>query len=188
MHSACFRYYSASIIIVYLRLFLKAIVIISPADLQIGFQFASYTFDEPRFEEEIFNVVFLEKQNGRISEQTHIVIVGINEATPNTNVQAATLSTVNAENDYVVNLPGVNTIVLEFGPKEQLLDFPFILFPDDIAEGTEAFQASSQPEDPLHPSFTAPSANVLFPSTFIVIADDDCKFSCIIKHACGLEK
>ncbi len=150
---------------------------LSPADLQIGFQFASYDFNEPQFEEEISNRVFLQKQNGRITEQSYVVIVGINEATPNGNIRAATLSTADANNDYVVINPGVNTIVLEFFPDEQELDFTFTLFPDDIAEGTEAFQASSQPsENPLHPSFTAPSAGVLFPSTFIVIADDDCKF------------
>ncbi len=132
-------------------------------------------------------MVFLEKQNDRITEQSYVVIVGINEATPNGNIRAATLSTVAdnvtvaADNDYVVSLPGENTIVLEFAPDEQVLDFIFTLFPDDIAEGTEAFQASSQPsENPLHPSFTAPSAGVLFPSTFIVIADDDRKFGCII--------
>ncbi len=154
---------------------------LSPADLQIGFQFASYDFNEPQFEEQISGVLFLEKQNDRISEQSYVVIVGINEATPNGNIRAATLATADANNDYVVSQPGENTIVLEFGPNEQVLDFPFVLFPDDIAESTEAFQASSQPsENPMHPSFTAPSAGVLFPSTFIVIADDDRKFGCII--------
>ena len=135
-------------------------------------------------------MVFLRKQNGRITEQSYVVIVGINEATPNANIRAATLSTAVADNDYVVSQPGENTIVLEFGPNDQVLDFPFVLFPDDIAEGTEAFQASSQPsENPLHPSFTAPSADgddVLFPSTFIVIADDDRKFGCIIIKQCGV--
>ncbi len=121
--------------------------------------------------------MFLQKQNGRITEQSYVVIVDINEATPNGNIRAATLSTVDADNDYVVSQPRENTIVLEFGPNEQVLDFPFVLFPDDIAESTEAFQASSRPsENPMHPSFTAPSAGVLFPSTFIVIADDDCTF------------
>ncbi len=186
LHSACFRYYNAPFNVFSWLLLLFAFS--DPADLQIGFQLARYDFNEPQFEEEISGVVFLEKQNGRITEQSYVVIIGINEATPNVNIRAATLSTlapdnvtVDADNDYVVTTPGFNTIVLEFAPDEQVLDFRFVLFPDDIAEGTEAFQASSQPsENPLHPSFTAPSAGVLFPSTFIVIADDDRKFGCII--------
>ncbi len=186
LHSACFRYYNAPFNVFSWLLLLFAFS--DPADLQIGFQLARYDFNEPQFEEEISGVVFLEKQNGRITEQSYVVIIGINEATPNVNIRAATLSTlapdnvtVDADNDYVVTTPGLNTIVLEFAPDEQVLDFRFVLFPDDIAEGTEAFQASSQPsENPLHPSFTAPSAGVLFPSTFIVIADDDRKFGCII--------
>ncbi len=129
--------------------------------------------------------MFLEKQNNRISEQSYVVIIGVNAATP-PGVRAALLSSVNetgflSDNDYVVTSPDSTTFLLEFGPEDQLLGFTFTLYPDMIAEGTEAFQASSQPtENPQDPSFTAPSAGVLFPSTFIIIADDDRKFGCII--------
>ncbi len=155
------------------------------ADIQIGFQNASYTFTEPQFETEIFGVVLLEKQNNRITEQSYVVIIGVNAATP-PGVCAATLSSVDeagflSDNDYVVNGPDVTTYPLEFGPDQQLLEFSFTLFPDMIAEGMEAFQASSLPtKNPLDPSFTAPSAGGLFPYTFIIIADDDRKFGCII--------
>ncbi len=134
--------------------------------------------------------MFLEKQNNRISEQSYVVIIGVNAATPPGNIRAALLSSVNetgflSDNDYVANGPDVTTFLLEFGPDQQLLEFSFTLYPDMIAEGTEAFQASSQPtENPLDPSFTAPSAGVLFPSTFIIIADDDRKFGCIIFVVC----
>ncbi len=154
----------------------KIILFLFFSDLQIGFQNASYTFQEPQFEEEISGVVFLEKQGGQISEQRYVVIIEMNQATPNTNIQPATLSTVNADNDYVVRYPGDYEIILEFGPNDQRLDFPFILFPDDVAEGTEAFQASIQPsENPLHPAFIDPSAGVLYSSTYIHIIDYDCE-------------
>ncbi len=120
--------------------------------------------------------MFLEKQGGQISEQSYVVIIEVNQATPNANIQPATLSTVNADNDYVVTNPGEGTIILELSPDEQRLHFPFSLFPDDVAEGTEAFQASIQPsENPLHPVFTDPSAGVLYSSTYINIIDDDCE-------------
>ncbi len=104
-----------------------------------------------------------------------MVIIEVNDATPNANILSATLSDDSNDNDYVVTIPNVQTFVLEFPPGDQLLDFSFFLFPDDIVEGTEAFQANSRPsEDPLTPVYNAPSE--LFPSTFIIIADDDRKF------------
>ncbi len=124
----------------------------------------------------IFGQVYLEKQDGQLTEQTYVVIVEVNDATPSTNILSATLSDDSNDNDYLITNPNVNSFVFDFLPEDQLLDFSFILYPDDIAEGTEAFQASSQAsEDPLHPAFTAPTPGVLFPSTFIIIADDDRK-------------
>ena len=100
----------------------------------------------------------------------------MNQATPNANIQPATLSTVNADNDYLFSFPGEDVAVFQFSPDEQRLHFPFSLFPDDVAEGTEAFQASIQPsENPLHPAFIDPSAGVLYSSTYIHIIDDDCE-------------
>ncbi len=120
--------------------------------------------------------MFLEKQGGRISEQSYVVFIEVNQATPNTNIQPATLSTVNADNDYIVLSPGTYVAVSEFSPDAQRLDFPFVLFPDDVAEGTETFRASLQPSDnPLHPAFTYPSAGILYSSTYIHIIDDDCE-------------
>ncbi len=146
------------------------------SDLQIGFQNSSYTFLEPQFETGIFGVVFLEKQSGILTEQTYVIVIEVNDATPNTNIRAATLSDDAGDNDYVITLPTERSFVLLFPPENQLLEFAFTLFPDEIAEGTEGFQASSQPsEDPNNPAFTAPTPGVLFPSTFIIIADDDRK-------------
>ena len=146
--------------------------------IQIGFQRATYNFPEPQFETEIFGEVFIEKQDGRITEQTFPVVFEVRMATPNPTIQTASLSTVVdgvvIDNDYVVDTPDRVFIVREFPPGEQTLEFSFTLFPDDFPEGTEAFQASAQPsEDPISPAFLAPSAGVLFASTFIIIEDDD---------------
>lgn len=153
-------------------------VYITFAAIRIGFQNESYTFIEPLVETDIFGEVFIEKQDGQISEQTFPVVFDVRSATPNTNILPATLSTivdgVVIDNDYVVDIPDRVFIIREFSPDEQLLEFTFTLFPDNFPEGTEAFQTSAQPsEDPLAPNFLAPSPGVLFASTFIIIEDDD---------------
>ncbi len=147
-------------------------------DIQIGFQRATYNFPEPQIETDIFGQVFIEKQNGRITEQTFPVVFEVSMATPNPTILSASLSTIVGgvviNNDYVVDTPDRVSIIREFLPGDQTLEFSFTLFPDDFPEGTEAFQASAQPsEDPIDPDFLAPSAGVLFASTFIIIEDDD---------------
>ena len=56
------------------------------------------------------------------------------------------------------------------------MDFQFILFPDNLFEGTEAFQARSQGFE--SPRFISP--NVLFAETFIVIEDNDRELLCMV--------
>ncbi len=124
----------------------------------------------------ISGTVFLEKQDGRQTEQTYVIVLRVNDATPNENIQPATLSTGDAEEDYIVTLPNVNYFTIEFLPESQFLDFTFVLYPDNLVEGPEGFQVFSEPsEDPLNPAFSLPSPGVLFPSTFIIISDDDCQ-------------
>lgn len=135
-------------------------------------------FPEPSVERRISNEVLIEKQDGVISEQTFPVVFEVRSATPNTAILPATLSTtvdgVVVDNDYLINNPDGDFVVVEFPPDMQILDFSFTLFPDLLPEGTEAFQASAQPlENPEAPAFLAPSAGVLFASTFIIIEDDD---------------
>ena len=148
----------------------------------IGFQNASYTFQEPQFETEIFGVVFLEKENGRISEQEFRVVIEVTTATPNTNIRPATLISRDANgtvtnNDYILLDPDQTAIILAFFPSAQTFDFDFTLFPDEVAEGTEAFQARSFPfEGTDGPGYTIPTElNTLFAETFIIIEDDDCE-------------
>ena len=146
----------------------------------IGFQRASYTFPEPQFETEIFGVIFLEKENGRISEQEFRVVIEVSTATPSTNIYPATLTTRDANrtiinNDYLLLDPDQTVIISSFPPIAQTLEFVFTLFPDEIAEGTEAFQARSSPSEGADdPDYTIPTAlNTLFAETFIIIEDDD---------------
>ena len=148
----------------------------------IGFQNASYTFPEPQFETEIFGVVFLEKANGRISEQEFRVVIEVSTATPNTNIRPATLTSRDANgtitnNDYLLLDPDQTVLVPLFLSSAQTLEFVFTLFPDEVAEGTEAFQARSSPvtsEGTTYPDYTIPTAlNTLFAETFIIIEDDD---------------
>ena len=146
----------------------------------IGFQNASYIFPEPQFEMEIFGVVFLEKENGRISEQEFRVVIEVSTATPNANIRPATLTSRDAngtitDNDYLLLDPNQTVIILAFLPSAQTFDFVFTLFPDEVAEGTEAFQArSSSSESADAPAYAIPTElNTLFAETFIIIEDDD---------------
>ena len=148
----------------------------------IGFQNASYTFPEPQFEREIFGVVFLEKENGRISEQEFRVVIEVSTATPSANIHPATLTSRDAngtiiENDYLLLDPDQTVLISSFLPAAQTLEFVFTLFPDEIAEGTEAFQARSSPSEGADdPDYTIPTAlNTLFAETLIIIEDDDCE-------------
>ena len=149
-------------------------------EIQIGFQRPNYTFTEPTFQQEISGVVFLEKEFRRESERTFQVVIEVSTATPNQNIQAATLSSFDADgntidNDYLLVNPDQSSFVSSFLPEAQLLEFQFTLFGDEIAEGPEAFQASLLPlEGDDIPQFTAPTT--LFASTFIIIEDNDCKF------------
>ena len=154
----------------------------------IGFQNISYTFTEPQFETEIFEVVFLEKENGRISEQEFRVVFEVSTATPNANIRPATLTSRDANgtvinNDYLLLDPDQTVTVSAFLPAAQSLEFVFTLFPDEVAEGTEAFQARSSPSEGTDdPDYTIPTAlNTLFAETFIIIEDDDRE---LYMHAC----
>ena len=101
----------------------------------IGFQNASYTFPEPQFETEILGVVFLEKENGRISEQEFRVVIEVSTATPNANIRPTTLTSRDAfgnitNNDYLLLAPDQTVLISSFRPDAQTLEFIFTLFPD----------------------------------------------------------
>ncbi len=102
--------------------------------------------------------------------QTYTVVLLVDDATPNTNIRAATLSDATSDNDYRITNPTERSFVLSFPPEDQLLEFAFTLFPDNITECDEGFIVRSLP---ANPAFTAPTPGVLFPSTLIIIAGND---------------
>ena len=85
--------------------------------------------------------------------------------------------------DY--RLPGsATTVVLQFPPRIQRINFPFTLFSDTLPETTETFLASSAPQGgtaQLPDGTTVPistylNPNALFAETFVFIEDDDREF------------
>ena len=110
------------------------------------------------------------------------MVIEVSTATPDPNIRPATLTSRDADgniinNDYLLLNPDLSVIISSFLPGAQTLEFIFTLFPDDVAEGTEAFQARSSPsEGALDPDYIIPTdANTLFAETFIIIEDDDRK-------------
>ena len=116
------------------------------------------------------DAIFLAKENDVVSEQTFVVIFQVQSTVPegSTSIRAATLG-----DDYSV--PGE---VYDFPSRQQRLVFPFELFRDDIAEGTESFQVAFFPgnSDTRGTSFFVPSFSntpmTLNANTFAIINDD----------------
>ena len=135
-------------------------------ETRIGFQKMNYTFTEPEIEKMITGVVYLERENGQLTEQTYEVAITVSTTVPPGQRPAS------IPDDFSI---GGNQTNLTFPPNITLLDFQFTLFPDDIFEGTEVLQVKSEPSQVLgSEAFTSP--NTLFPSTFTVIEDDRGEF------------
>ena len=143
--------------------------------IRIGFELPSYTYMEPMFEETIdtFFVlesglsvngpIYLAKEDNVISEQIFSVVVQVSSSVPQgQSIQPATLDA-----DYRLSAAsGVTSVVLQFGPMVQRINFPFTLFSDTLPEGTEAFLASSAPADiaELPDGTTVPVSTFLNPN------------------------
>ena len=158
--------------------------------IRIGFELPSYTYLERMFDEDIDDFfepesglaangpVFLAKEDNVTSEQTFLVVIQTSGSVPPGKfIEPATLGV-----DY--RLPGSTTVVvLQFPPRFQRINFPFTLLFDTLPEGTEAFLASSAPEDTAQlpdgttvPLSTYLHPNALFSESFIIIEDDDREF------------
>ena len=166
--------------------------IISLTDIRIGFEQPSYTYTEPKYEEFIGTSftpqehsdspangpIYIAKEGNGLSEQTFSVVVQIASTSSipfnsGQNIQPATHN-----KDY--RLSASNThVVLPFLPGKQRINVPFVLFSDDIHEGTEAFHLSSAPDSALPdetrvtlPTYLNPVH--LFTDTFIIIEGKTC--------------
>jgi hypothetical protein len=116
--------------------------------------------------------VFLVKQDNMKSEQTFSIVFQVSSSTPGSSIRPATLSEhlpngTELINDYVLSTAGVTTITASFSPTKQRIPFVFTLFPDNLPESTEAFQASIAPKE-NSPAFNIPTAEA-----FIIIEDND---------------
>jgi hypothetical protein len=122
--------------------------------------------------------IYLAKEGNGSSEQTFQVVVQIASASsmPSNSGQSIQPATHNV--DY--RLSASNThVVLPFAPGQQRINVPFILFSDDVHEGTEAFHLSSAP-DSSPPDETRVSLPTylnpvhLFTDTSIIIKGNVC--------------
>lgn len=144
-----------------------------PTDIAIGFERPSYTFSEPEFSETFLDgPVFLVKQNNRKSEQTFNIVFQVSSSTPGSSIQPATLSErlpngTELINDYILSTAGLTTVTASFTSSQQRIPFVFTLFPDNLPESTEAFQASIAPQENSL-TFSIPIAEA-----FIIIEDND---------------
>ena len=143
--------------------------------IQIGFALAEYSFDEPEFETFVNDIVLV-REGGRRSEQTFGVSISVGGTI---NRPPATLEFVDEDRaDYRLTSPA-DFIFLTFPPDRQNITFSFILFRDDLPEGTEAFRVTST-SSPNFPNYGSPSmgGTGAFASTDVLIIDDDCKLAC----------
>ena len=119
--------------------------------------------------------VFLLKENDVVSEQTFLIVIEVSEATPPNqyNVYRATRG---------ADFTSADSLVVQFLPGYQRINFQFNLLPDVFPEETESFLVTSAPEDSGlingvifdAPSFLPPVT--LSDRTFIIIEDNDRKF------------
>ena len=123
--------------------------------------------------------IYLAKEDNVTSEQTFLLSIQATDSAPSgTGIQPATLDA-----DYRIGAPGQTNVTLTFLAMDDMINFPFTLFPDDLPEGNEAFRASVSPQDTrvrpdgtneTVPTFLNPES--LTSETFVVIEDDDRKF------------
>jgi hypothetical protein len=124
--------------------------------------------------------IFLAKEDNVTSEQTFLVSFQVTDSAPS-GTQSATI-----DQDYRFAAVGRTSQTEIFFPTQQRIIFPFTLLPDDLPEGTEAFQASVSPEDTREfidengVMMVERFPTSLYPITlrseiFITILDNDCK-------------
>jgi hypothetical protein len=117
--------------------------------------------------------VMLIREGGRLSEQTFLVAVGIGE--PDSGLRSATIETLDQRGDYsVTGSTGANFFQVFFGPIQTNVSLPLTFFPDDLAEGTEAFRATSAPFEGF-PNFGPPNSGGAFATTEVRFIDNDSK-------------
>ena len=141
-------------------------------DIQIIFEFDSYSFLEPDSLEAIRDQVFIIKDDDQITERTFEINVTLGD--PSGNIPPATLqSASNLINyDYLVGSIGVMSIIREIPPSIQNISLDILINADDVAERIEAFQLTAIVTDIFPSTF---SSEISSSDTQIVIIDNDGK-------------
>lgn len=93
-------------------------------------------------------------------------------STPDSSIRPATLSErlpngTELINDYVLSTAGLTTVTASFPSTQQRIPLVFTLFPDNLPESTEAFQASIASQE------NSPTFNIPIAEAFIIIEDND---------------
>ena len=140
--------------------------------IRIGFARNVYTYYEPDFETSITNVTLIKEAN-QLTEQLYSVGVTLSSPTA-VGANPATLESIITElGDYTIfGGAGVRFRMLPFFPDQQGISFVFTLLNDELAEGTEAFQATISTVEGT-PTFRDPI--IASRTTTIRILDNDCK-------------
>ena len=145
------------------------------AAIGIGFEYSSYNFTEPL--SNVLSEVFIAKENGRVSEQTFIVVIQLFYLDVQLN---------ESDDEFVADIPNTEyqgVVKLEFSPSQQRINSEFSLLQGNVTERAGVFLASSAPAD----SATGPNGEIfhtptylspinLFTHIFIYIEDSDSKF------------
>jgi len=135
-----------------------------------------YSFTEPNFPLLIREITLI-KDDERVSEQTFSVTITSSDPS---GLNAATLQPVGPFQeggaDYRITTPGATTSSLTFPPQVQSVVRTIFINPDSLAEGTEAFQLTSSPNEGF-PNFDSPltTSTTAFATTIVQILDNDCK-------------
>ena len=132
----------------------------------------AYTYAEPDVPRLITDVALV-KEGNRLTEQAFSLAICID---PSAGANEATLGS-----DFIIpRISGAGSLSLLFPPSAERISLNFLLQPDLIAEGDEAFLAFSSRSE-VSIVYSAPNAlSSVFRSTMITIIDNDRKQCCDI--------
>ncbi len=153
----------------------KYIALYFSADIFIGYEIASMTYDEI----ELTHQVTIIKGAGNVTEQTIVVAVNlVQTAPPGSGFDMATPSDENGDNDLAF---GTNNLAF-IPPGDDRITVPFTIFSDELPENTEAAQLTLEAPTDTIGQDPPPRFELLpeFPTFFIVIEDDDRKLLCVV--------
>ncbi len=132
----------------------------------IGFNASKLFYDEPEALSQ--QVIYLLKENNQPTEQTFQV--QINYETITGTIGSAT----RGEDFLLVDFSVQVELVRRFEPLDTIVTLPLLLFPDDIAEGSEGFNLEISPF--LEPKFSVPTpSNSVSRQVTVEIVDNDRK-------------